>query len=269
MRVIHLSLIAVALFGTVFVGPALHSSASGVLPRAFRTETLELTACQLLFKGKPVDEIMSGRKIKKYSMELTGTGFVSGSRVVVNSRRAFGFDTLDNSELRIETTYESDMHLRAQFLHRQAPAGLLVIKVVNAEAQESNTLTVDVISQSSDLSITSISPESGPTGTLLTFRGVGFAPSPVPVFNCIRFTAEGSEPSRSATGFVGRYADSTSDDNTLTFVVPTSVVDPVCPGSKYTCDPLRVPLITPQPYRIQVINSNGMSNSIFFQITPK
>jgi len=195
MRVIHLSLIAMALFGTVLVGPG----SSGLVPRAFRTETLELTACQLLFKGKPVDEVVAGKKIQKYSMELTGTGFVSGSSVVVNSRRAFGFDPLENSEQRIETTFESDTHLRAQFLHRKAPAGLLVIKVVNAEGQESNTLTVDVISQSSDLSITSISPVSGPTGTILTLRGVGFAPPPVPVFDCIRFTAEGSEPSRSVT----------------------------------------------------------------------
>ena len=275
MKEIHLSIVVVlALFAGALIGSSSgyrpHIGSSATAGRTSRSmDAPQLTGSQLLFKGKPVDEIVSGNKIKRYSIQLTGTGFVSGSRAIINSRPAFAEDPRSEQEERIATTYESATGLHVQFVKKHAPPpGLLFIKVVNPDGAESNTLAVDVISPSSELSITSISQVSGPTGTILTLRGVGFAPSPTPVFNYIRFTAVGSAPSDSATGFVGRHTDPTSNDNMLTFVIGTSVVDPICPGSKFICDPLRTPSITPQQYRLQVINSNGMSNSVFFQVTP-
>src|SRR2546426_215601 len=49
----------------------------------------ELNGLRLLFRGQQVDEVVSAKKIKKYSIELTGTGFLPASTVVVNSIRAF------------------------------------------------------------------------------------------------------------------------------------------------------------------------------------
>ncbi|HEV8485699.1 MAG TPA: IPT/TIG domain-containing protein [Blastocatellia bacterium] len=275
MRKIHLSMIASALFATALVGTSagygVHSGSSAFLLRTFRTpgsEAPQLTGRQLLFKGKPVDDLVSGKKIKRYEVELTGTGFVSGSTVIINSIRAFPFDPLNRPELRIATIYESATDLRGQFLHGSPPPGLLLIRVVNPDGRESNTLAMDAISASSDLSITSFSPESGPIGTQITLSGVGLASSSVPALTAIRFTAVGSDQFNSALNIVGFYIDSSADDNTLTVVVPRSEVAPICPGGRIGCDPFASPFITPQQYRLQVINSNGMSNSILFQVTP-
>jgi hypothetical protein len=274
MRKTHLSMIVSAIFATALVGTSagygVHSGSSAFVPRAFRTpgsEAPQLTGRQLLFKGKPVDELVSGKKIKRYEVELTGTGFGSGSTVIVNSIRAFPFDPFNRPELRIATIYESATDLRGQFLHGSPPPGLLLIRVVNPDGMESNTLAMDAISASSDLSITSFSPESGPIGTQITLSGVGLATSSVPAITAIRFTAVGSDL-RFAPVFVGFYTNSSADDNTLTLVVPPSEIASICPGGRFGCDPLASPFITPQQYRLQVINSNGMSNSILFQVTP-
>src|SRR5258706_10158360 len=216
MRKIHLSMITVALCLTTLAGTSaeyrLHSNSSTLVLRSFRTpgsEALQLTGSHLLFKGKPVDEIVSGNKIKRYSIELTGTGFVVGSTVTINSRRAFADDFLNEQEQRITTTYESATDLLIQFVQKHVPpAGLLLIKVVNPDGEESNTLAVDVISPSSELSITSISQDSGPTGTVFSLRGVGLVPpplgasTPVRFFTAIRFTGVGPEPNPFESFFV-------------------------------------------------------------------
>ena len=280
MKDIHLTIIVFALLATSLVGPSAgytpHIGSSAMAPRTSRTtEAPQLTESRLFFKGNPVDQIVSGNKIKRYSIELTGTGFVSGSTVIITSTRAFADDFLNEQEQRIATTYESATDLLVQFVHKKVPpAGLLLIKVVNPDGQESSTLAVDVVSPASELSITSISQESGPTGTLITLRGVGFASSSVPPStavrfpSAIRFTAVGSEPTSSAIFFVGFYIESPANDNMLTIFVPVDVIVPICTGAKFVCDPIRSPFVTPQRYRIQVINPNGMSNSVFFQVTP-
>ena len=280
MRKIHLSLSIVVLFATALAGTPpghrLHSDSSALVPRIFKApaqDALQLAEVRLSFKGKPVNKLVSGNKVKKYSMELTGTGFVSGSRVIVSSIRAYLSD-LSRPEAPVATTYESATALQAQFLRGSAPPpGLLLINILNPDGKESNTLGVDVISAFSDLSITSISPESGPSGTLITLRGVGFAPSSVSATTArnaaIRFTAMGSESVSPVPDFAGFYIESPANDNTLTVVVPDNLIVPICPGFMFMCDPIRSPFVTPQQYRVQVINSNGMSNSLLFQVTAK
>src|SRR5437867_1126619 len=49
----------------------------------------QLTGIQLFFRGRPVEQLVIGKKIKKYTMELAGTGFVSGSSVSVELLRVF------------------------------------------------------------------------------------------------------------------------------------------------------------------------------------
>ena len=235
-----------------------------------RAESPRLTGLQMFFKGQPVDQLVSGSKIKKYSMELTGSGLVPGSSVVVNSLRAYGFAGSE-PELPVATAFEGDMNLRAAFLARATlRPGLLFIKIVNPEGVESNSLTAEVISNPSELSISSINPTSGPIGAHVTLEGVGFRPDSTAGTTALRFLVVGSDESANfAARFLeGFYVDSSSDGRTLGFVVPDNEVLPICPGAPFVCDPISTPRITPGQYRVSVINLAGMSNSILFQVMP-
>jgi hypothetical protein len=217
-----------------------------------------------LFRGQPVDQAIQGKKIRKYSVQVTGTGFQPDSLIVVNSIRAFDQQPGQFSEEPVSTTYVSATSLDASFLPGPEPApGLLVFKVVNPGGDQSNIIAADVISKPTKLSIDSISPVTGPIGTQLTLTGVGLAPTGLPGQAAIRFSAVGSSDS----AIQGFYTSSLVDDSKLLLVVPNNVVRPICPGGPFACDPVSSPFVTPQDYRIWVINSNGMSNSILFHVT--
>jgi hypothetical protein len=229
------------------------------------SQQAQVSGIQLLFRGQPVDQVVSGKKIKKYSMQVTGTGFLPGSVVVVNSIRAFDQPPGEPQEEPVSTTYVSATSLDAAFLPGLGPApGLLLIKVVSPGGDQSNTFVADVITRPSKLSIDSISPQSGPIGTQVALTGVGLAPTGLPTQAAIRFSAVGASDSM----IQGFYTNTVADDSKLVLAVPNNVVLPICPGGPFACDPISVPQITPQDYRIWVINSNGMSNSILFHVTP-
>jgi hypothetical protein len=232
-------------------------------------EAPQLTGLQVFFKGQPVDRLVSGKKVKKYSIELTGSGLVPGYSVVVTSLRAFGFDGRQ-PQLQVAATFEGAMMLRAQFLaHAALRPGLLFIKLVNQEGVESNSLTAEVISKPSELSITSITPTSGPIGTRVSLEGVGFRPDATDGITALRFLRTGSDASATfAANFLeGFYIDSSSDGRTLEFVVPNNEILPICPGAAIGCDPLSIPQITSGLYRVSVINRAGMSQSVLFEVT--
>src|ERR1044071_1315700 len=137
MRRIHLSLSIVSLFAALagtHPGHTLPGDSSTLVSRIFKASSpddLQLAELRLFFKGKPVDELVSGKKIKRYSMELTGTGFVSGSRVIVSSMRAYLSD-LTRPEEPVATTYESATALQVQFLRGSAPPpGQLLVYILN------------------------------------------------------------------------------------------------------------------------------------------
>ena len=232
-------------------------------------ETPQLTGLQMFFKGQPVDQLVSGNKIKKYSMELIGLGLVPGYSVVVNSLRAFGFDG-SQPELPVATTFEGAVILRAAFLaHGPLRPGLLFIKLVNQEGVESNSLTAEIISKPSELSITSINPTSGRIGTRVSLEGVGFRPNATDGITALRFLRTGSDASATfAANFLeGFYIDSSSDGRTLEFVLPNNEILPICPGAAIGCDPLSIPQITSGLYRVSVISRAGMSQSVLFEVT--
>jgi len=225
---------------------------------------LRLTGVQLLFRGQPADQLINGEKIKKYSLEVTGTGFLPGSSVVVNSVRAYPMTIGEPPLQAVSTSYISPTNLEAVFLPGKGPApGLLTIKVVNIDTTESNIINVDVISKPAKLSIASISPQSGPVGTPVTLTGVGFAPAGSPSQVAIRFSAVGTNQNF----LEGFYTDSNLDSGKLNLVVPRNVILPICPGGPVVCDPIAVPFVTPQQYRVWVVNPNGMSNGILFTVT--
>lgn len=241
------------------------SSSRGTAP----ADSLELNGLQLSFKGQPVDEVISGKKIKKYFIEVTGTGFLPGSTVVVNSIQAFPVTGDEPPQQPTFTTFVSATSLDVRFLPETAPPpGMLAVSVMNPDGAESNRLTVDVISKAAKLSIGSISPQSGPVGTQVTLIGNGFTPIPNSSVNAIRFTPVEAQDDGLADHFEGFYA-SLVDGGTLTFVLPTWVIEPICPGSPFVCDPIASPPVTAGLYRISVINPNGMSNSVLFDVTSK
>jgi len=224
-----------------------------------------LNSVQLLFRGQPVDQVISGKKIKKYSLDVTGTGFVAGSTVVVNSIRAYP-TTIGAPQQPVSTGFESATTLTASFLPGPPPPpGLFLVKIVNPGGVESDPATIDIISKPSELSITSISPESGPIGTEVTVTGTGFTAAGSPLQTAIRFSADGSN----SRFFEGFYNNHILGSDRLSLVVPDRVILPICPGSLIACDPIAIPAVSPQQYRIWVINPNGMSNGVLFRVTSK
>lgn len=271
MRRISAAALFVALACTGLIGASAHGdpSAFGSPPKESRSDGPQLAGLQLLFKGQPVDQVVSSKKLKKYSIAMSGVGFLPDSRVVVSSFSAFPVTFDEPPQQPVATSFETVTSLEAVFLPGAAPPpGLLVVRVVNPDGGESNSIAIDVISKPSLLSIESISPEGGPTGTEVTLKGTGFMQAP-PRAAAIRVTVVGSQDHSPVSLFQGFYTGSIVDDTTMTFILPSSIVEPICPGSPVICDPIAIPPVTQRQYRIQVINPNGMSNSVLFDVSSK
>jgi len=225
------------------------------------SDSPNLTAFQLFFKRQPVDQIVISDKVKKYSIELSGTGFAAGSTAMVQS---LGVCALGLGQPQTLATIDQDStHLRAGFARStELSSGLLSVKVVAPDGTASNILTIDVIAKPAELSVSSISPQSGPIGTQVTLAGVGFSRG-----DPIRFSGVGSD----RFALVGFYSRSLADDTMLTFPAPDSVLIPVCAfcANLPVCDPAGTLLVTPGQYRVSVMNSKGMSNSLLFEVTAR
>jgi hypothetical protein len=262
MRRIYVSTLLFLLAGVALVGPSgVPGSRGSSAAKATTTSRSNLTGVQLFFRGQPVDQIVLGTKVKKYSIELTGTGFTSGSSAVVDSLGVCPLSLKPPQTL--VTVDQGSGSLLASFPRgTDLSAGLLSIKLAGPDGAESNTLTVDVISNPSDLSIDSISPQSGPIGTTVALTGVGLQQG-----NPIRFSAVGS----STFQFVGFYSGSATALKPVNFAIPNSEIVPVCAActGQPVCDPITTFFITPGQYRVSVINANGMSNSLLFEVTPQ
>lgn len=247
------------------------SSSRERLSRIAAVDSPQLTGLQLLFRGKQVEHIVSGNKVKKYSIELTGTGFVPGSSMTVDSLQAFP-SILDNPRQPVAVTYNSATSLSVHFVKGSGPSpGLLSVQVVNPDGERSNRLSFDVVSNPSDLSITSIVPPSGPIGTQVTLRGVGFDPPSSSNGAAIRFTRVSVDSSGERfdmrSTFVGFYTALPQDPGAIVFSVPIGTIAPLCAGGHFTCDPFASMATTPGQYRVQVINPHGISDSVIFEVT--
>lgn len=205
---------------------------------------LQLTGYQLTFKGRPVDQLVTGVKAKRYRITLTGAGFEPSSKVFLDGQK-------------VATNYVSATQLLARLLPGLTPAAEeMLVQVVNRDGQQSGFLLIDVISDPSTLSISTISPDAGPLGTRVMITGTGFTATG----NKIRFR-------RGASPFTeGFAADAPSEDGkTISFVVYPAL----CPPCSFTVPPCLAPCLATAPggYQVSVTNANGISNSLRYLVS--
>jgi hypothetical protein len=268
MRAVRVFLICAVLLTTTLIGvPAereLLSEPTGatlVSIGAVGLGSPQVSAVQVFYKKKAVDVLVEGKKLKKYSIEISGSGFVPGSSAVIDefgSLKAYPYSR--QPAVTLETTFISDTSLEARFASGAPLPGLLLLKVVNPDFEESQASTLTVISDPADLSLSRIRPESGAIGTVVTVTGVGFATAATSGENSIRF--ESVAPAWSS--FVGFGVSRSADGDSLTFVIPFGETV-LCPGIP-PCPGAFVAL-KPGQYRLSVINPNGLSNTMLFQLT--
>ena len=91
-----------------------------------------IASAQILKKGKPVDHLVAGIKAKKYQINLAGSGFVVGSKAVI-----------DGMEAGTSLTSSTELTVRLPFKKVPGP-GMLTVQVRNLDGQISNTLNIDV-----------------------------------------------------------------------------------------------------------------------------
>jgi hypothetical protein len=205
---------------------------------------LKLTSLHIFFKGQPVDELITGMKSKRFTIDLIGAGFDPASRVVIG-------------EQKVATDFLSDTELTARLRGGLTPAPTeLSLTVVNPDGRISNPLSVDVISNPADLSIFSLSPDFGNGGEQIRVSGVGFTKTGNRLR--LRRTAQ--------SGLTGLSTDFPSaDGRTVTPGVPSTL----CPPCSFATPPCLVPCfqITPGDYQVSIVNANGISNSLRFLVS--
>ena len=205
---------------------------------------LQLTGYQLMFMGQPVDQLVTGVKAKRYRISLTGAGFEPSSKVFLDGQKA-------------ATNYVSATQLVARLLPGLTPAAEeMSVQVVNPDGQQSAILLIDVISDASILSISTISPDVAPIGTRVSITGTGFSATG----NKIRFR-KGAPPI--TEGFA---ADAPSGDGkTISFIMFSAL----CPPCSFTVPPCLAPCreLAPGGYQVSVTNANGISNSVRFLVS--
>jgi hypothetical protein len=91
-----------------------------------------ITSLNILRKEKPVDHLLAGVKANKYRLNLTGSGFVSGSKAMINEKEA-------------ETSLTGNKELEVKLPFQKVPdAGVLTVQVRNTDGQVSNTVTIEI-----------------------------------------------------------------------------------------------------------------------------
>jgi hypothetical protein len=198
-----------------------------------------VTLIQIFFKGHQAEQFIAGKKAKRYSLSIYGAGFDSSSTVVVNGE-AVPSELVDTNQI------------TARLSGIQLNPGVESLRVVNADGQASNFLTLDVVTDPSVLAVTSISKATGPIGTQVTLSGIGFGTSG----NVVRLVRT-SEPAHKG---IAAQAESPNGRD-LTFSIP-SLLCP-CVGCAAACIPTAA-----AEYRVFVTNENGTSTSAGFLVTP-
>jgi len=237
MTLLRLVLIVAIAAGAVLAGASPAGVARGQLP------TLHISGVQVFLNGQPVAELAAGTRGKRYTVEIIGVGFDASAKVFVNG-----------SKVPVLTSAQN--HMTARLKGVVLVAGQITLQVVNPDGETSNAVTLDVASDPSVLSISSVSPVTGMVGTQVTVTGVGFTPTG----NMIQMVGIVLTTLRGVTGPVA-----SPDGKTLTFHIPSAL----CPPCAFSTPPCLAPcfVVSPGTYRLSVTNSNGVSNSVLFLVS--
>ena len=197
-----------------------------------------INSVQLFLNGEPVGQLTVGIKAKRYSLKIIGVSFDPGAKVVVDGMKAI---------VSSEVAGELDARLKGGPL--MFP-GEVAVHVLNPDGGTSNKAILEVVSDPSVLSIATVSPNFGPSGTQVTITGNGFSNKG----NHVRLLMR-------ATDVVGVTPElDSSDTRTIVFNLPEFV----CPPCTLSVPPCEAPCyaLNPGDYEIFVINDKGMSNGV-------
>ena len=116
------------------------------------------------------------------------------------------------------------------------------------------------------VSISNLSPNSTPVGTMVTLTGTGFTGDNTVYFasGAIQHVAA-NQPVYYASGIVcNGYPNCTAPQQTMNFTIPSSV-GPYCAPGMMCAQYMQ--LITPGTYPLYVVNANGTSNTMYLTVT--
>ncbi len=91
-----------------------------------------IASVQILKKGKPVDHLVAGAKAKKFRINLAGSGFVVGSKALIDGTEA-GTALTSSTELTVKLPFK-----------KVPDAGVITVQVRNTDGQVSNILRIEV-----------------------------------------------------------------------------------------------------------------------------
>jgi hypothetical protein len=99
---------------------------------ASTNQQLRLTSLTLFKKGKQVDHLIAGAKTKKYQLTVTGSGFVSGTQLLVNG-------------VQVEILSLSSTEITANLPPgKVSGTGSWPVQARNPDGQVSNTLSIEI-----------------------------------------------------------------------------------------------------------------------------
>ena len=229
-RSLALAVLALLLFAQAAAYPALAQAQP------------QITSVQILNLGQPVDNLVAGTRARQYRIQITGEGFDPSAKVFLGGRK-------------IHSTVMSATEIIARPSAAVMIPGEASLKVVNPGSNSSNSVTIDIISNPSVLSIQMLSQNVAMVGAQVTISGFGLTPTG----NRIRFVRFANPLSRG----ISEQIDS-PDGQTLTFAVPASVCPDCPPGAP--C-PTVCSALEPAQYSVAVTNANGLSNSLKFVVS--
>lgn len=151
--------------------------------------------------------------------------------------------------------------------HTWTQAGTYTVKVTVNDCRggiDSNSFTVNVGTIISSVTITSLSPTSGPIGTNVTVYGSGF----IKYLNCYPNVCDPIDGMGNTVNFGNGVIRNiySYDGTSINFTVPTNLIPACAYASPNPCLYIQV-ITSPGPYSVSVTNANGTSNALNFTVT--
>jgi hypothetical protein len=144
-------------------------------------------------------------------------------------------------------------------------AGLIWLLFIHAhKAQVQISSPISSSSVKSEVEIVSLSPASGPVGTLVTIHGKGFTPGN----NVLFFGTSSGKEYQNGTPANAYASTASANGTTLVFQIPrSSPSGTLCAGATHCAIVTSSASFSAGSYPIVVENQNGTSNAVSFDVT--